>query len=264
MPKPVSEEELDRLERGMQDFLGQHNDTGTQLAQLLRVDAPPAMFQPNQLGIHLLQGDSCMASLLGCRPHLCGPKEPTSADLLSPLARFQHGVTYIAYDGDEGSTELHREGYLTEQCNGCGERHSWKSGARAASFHFHTDPGMVCYFATPIRTRGTLNLAKNKCLDSDYDEDPRWMNLKVSGHVRLSHLDGLYHLNQGMQSRTCLISRRVLPRPPPPRGGPPFQKTKTFAPQTIFCRQSPWKQARNSVHACWLPKLAPVQPSNAD
>ena len=39
---------------------------------------------------------------------------------------------------------------------------------------------MFCYSAATIRTRGALNLALNKCLDSDFDEDPRWMNLKGS------------------------------------------------------------------------------------
>ena len=35
----------------MKDFLGQGSDTGDQLAQLLRVEAPPKLFEPNQFGV---------------------------------------------------------------------------------------------------------------------------------------------------------------------------------------------------------------------
>ena len=50
----------------------------------------------------------------------------------------------------------------------------------------------------------------NKCLDSDFDEDMGWKNLKASKHIRLSRLDGRYHLMQGMHVKRCRHCGRLV------------------------------------------------------
>ena len=119
---PFTEEHLKRLQTGLARYQGKNVDeTGPQLAKLMRKEGTESLLERNQFGIHKLRADTALSLALGLHHNHWGRKEPTSSNLLSHKARIAAGVASYRDNGTEGTTASSGVGW--RQCFACGERH---------------------------------------------------------------------------------------------------------------------------------------------